>query len=382
MLYYIATSRQADLEGYKLFWAMLFLILMLLCGAGAFYLAGRIKKLKAIEKLSQKSKKLGWAVSIGTVILLCVILGLIFGMFTAVVLVLHIILVWAVTDLIAFIVKKLSKKELCAEIRAAATAVLLIIYFSYGWYNAHNVIGTDYSVSTDKLTDDIKIAMIADSHMGVTLDGDAFAKALSEIQEQKPDLLFIVGDLVDDGSDKEDMISACEALGEFEATYGVYYVYGNHDKGYSDSIAFTDEELRNELSANGVIILEDEVINIENELCIIGRKDRSDEDRQDISKLLAGIDSSMYTIVLDHQPNDYDAIEEAGADLVLSGHTHGGHIFPAGYVGLLIGANDKVYGYERRSDTDFIVTSGISGWAIPFKTGCVSEYVIIEIDAE
>lgn len=382
MLYYIATSRQADLEGYKLFWAMLFLILMLLCGAGAFYLAGRIKKLKAIEKLSQKSKKLGWAVSIGTVILICVILGLIFGMFTTVVLVLHIILVWAVTDLIAFIVKKLSKKELCAEIRAVATAVLLIIYFSYGWYNAHNVIGTDYSVSTDKLTDDIKIAMIADSHMGVTLDGEAFAKALSEIQEQKPDLLFIVGDLVDDGSDKEDMISACEALGEFEATYGVYYVYGNHDRGYSDSIAFTDEELRNELSANGVIILEDEVINIENELCIIGRKDRSDEDRQDISKLLAGIDSSMYTIVLDHQPNDYDAIEEAGADLVLSGHTHGGHIFPAGYVGLLIGANDKVYGYERRSDTDFIVTSGISGWAIPFKTGCVSEYVIIEIDAE
>lgn len=365
-----------------MFWAMLFLILMLLCGAGAFYLAGRIKKLRAIEKLSQKSKKLGWAVSIGTVILLCVILGLIFGMFTAVVIVLHIILVWAITDLIAFIVKKLSKKELCAEIRAAATAVLLIIYFSYGWYNAHNVIGTDYSVSTDKLTDDIKIAMIADSHMGVTLDGEAFAKALSEIQEQKPDLLFIVGDLVDDGSDKEDMISACEALGEFEATYGVYYVYGNHDKGYSDSIAFTDEELRNELSANGVIILEDEVINIENELCIIGRKDRSDEDRQDISKLLAGIDSSMYTIVLDHQPNDYDAIEEAGADLVLSGHTHGGHIFPAGYVGLLIGANDKVYGYERRSDTDFIVTSGISGWAIPFKTGCVSEYVIIEIDAE
>jgi len=382
MLYYIATNRQADLEGYKLFWAMLFLILMLLCGAGAFYLAGRIKKLKAIEKLSQKSKKLGWAVSIGTVILLCVILGLIFGMFTAVVLVLHIIIVWAVTDLIAFIVKKLSQKELCAEVRATATAVLLIIYFSYGWYNAHNVIGTDYSVSTDKLTDDIKIAMIADSHMGVTLDGEAFAKALSEIQEQKPDLLFIVGDLVDDGSDKEDMISACEALGEFEATYGVYYVYGNHDRGYSQSIAFTDEELRNELSANGVIILEDEVINIENELCIIGRKDRSDEDRQDISKLLAGIDSSMYTIVLDHQPNDYDAIEEAGADLVLSGHTHGGHIFPAGYVGLLIGANDKVYGYERRSDTDFIVTSGISGWAIPFKTGCVSEYVIIEIDAK
>lgn len=365
-----------------MFWAMLFLILMLLCGAGVFYLAGRIKKLRAVEKLSQKSRKLGWAVSIGAVILLCLVLGLLFGSFTAIVLILHIILVWAIVDLLALIIKKLSKKELCAEIRAIVTAVLLIAYFSYGWYNAHNVIETDYSVSTDKLTNDIKIAMIADAHMGVTLDGESFSDELENIQKHNPDILFIVGDLVDDDTSKEDMISACDALGEFETKYGVYYVYGNHDRGYSDSIVFTDEELRKELSANGVIILEDEVINIENELCIIGRKDRSDENRQDISELFTGIDSSMYTIVLDHQPNDYDAIEETGADLVLSGHTHGGHIFPAGYVGLLIGANDKVYGHENRGGTDFIVTSGISGWAIPFKTDCVSEYVIIEIDGK
>ena len=84
-------------------------------------------------------------------------------------------------------------------------------------------------------------------------------------------------------------------------------------------------------------------------------------------------------IMLDHQPNDYAAEEASGVDLVLSGHTHGGHIFPAGLLGVWMGANDKTYGYERRGGTDFFVTSGISGWVIPFKTGCISEYVVIDI---
>jgi len=68
------------------------------------------------------------------------------------------------------------------------------------------------------------------------------------------------------------------------------------------------------------------------------------------------------------------------ADLVLSGHTHGRHIFPAGLIGLISGANDKVYGAEHIDNTDFVVTSGISGWAIPFKTGTISEYVVIDIN--
>ena len=66
-------------------------------------------------------------------------------------------------------------------------------------------------------------------------------------------------------------------------------------------------------------------------------------------------------------------------DLVFSGHTHGGHIFPTGQIGLLIGANDCRYGAQTRGSTQFVVTSGISGWAVPFKTGCWSETVIIDI---
>ena len=94
---------------------------------------------------------------------------------------------------------------------------------------------------------------------------------------------------------------------------------------------------------------------------------------------LEGRTGQKNSIVLDHQPHDYDAQTAAGVDLVLSGHTHGGQLFPVNYMGEWTGENDKTYGLEKREHTNFIVTSGISDWAIKFKTGCKSEYVVINI---
>ena len=55
---------------------------------------------------------------------------------------------------------------------------------------------------------------------------------------------------------------------------------------------------------------------------------------------------------------------------------------PAGIIGTATGTNDRTYGSEVRDDTAFVVTSGISGWAIPFKTGCRSEIVVIRVRGE
>lgn len=71
---------------------------------------------------------------------------------------------------------------------------------------------------------------------------------------------------------------------------------------------------------------------------------------------------------------------ETAADLVVSGHTHGGQLFPINRAGEWIGVNDKTYGHERRGGVDFIVTSGISCWALRFKTGTKSEYVMITVN--
>lgn len=81
---------------------------------------------------------------------------------------------------------------------------------------------------------------------------------------------------------------------------------------------------------------------------------------------------------------DYEAQKDANVDLVLSGHTHGGQLFPLMTIEnhSNIAEDDRVYGYEKSENTNFIVTSGISDWAIKFKTGCKSEYLIINIEGQ
>ena len=187
---------------------------------------------------------------------------------------------------------------------------------------------------------------------------------------------------------KQDMIDACHALSKLNPTYGVYFVFGNHDKGYYDPEyrGYDGDDLIKELEKNGVHVLQDDVELIDDRFYLIGRQDRSEEQkggsRASMQKLTENLDTSKYSIVLDHQPHDYDNQAAAKVDLVLSGHTHGGQFFPINYVGEWSGENDKTYGLETRDVTNFIVTSGISDWAIKFKTGCKSEYVVIDIEGK
>ena len=279
-------------------------------------------------------------------------------------------------------------KTKSSRFRPYWTGIFVLIftaaYLIYGYLNVNHVRETTYRVETEKSigVPSFRIALIADSHLGTTLDGERFAREMERIQKTSPDILVIAGDFVDDGTLTEDMVRACEALGEMKTTYGVYYVFGNHDKGYFHSRSFDEQDLRVELQKNHVTILEDEVVEIGDGILLAGRQDASEESRKTAAEVLEGQDKQKYIIMLDHQPNDYGAEEKAGADLVLSGHTHGGQMIPITFVGELLGVNDSTYGRKNRGNSVFIVTSGISDWAIKFKTGTISEYVLIDVTGE
>ncbi len=234
--------------------------------------------------------------------------------------------------------------------------------------------------------ENLRIVQIADSHVGNTFDGEGFLKHVQAMQAENPDLVVITGDFVDDDTSREDMIAACRALGTLETTYGVFYVFGNHDKGYygPEFRGYSGQDLVDELEKNRVTVLQDQIVPLGDSFYLIGRQDRFEEhrpgsSRASMEKLTAGLDPNRYSIVLDHQPYDYDAQEAAGVDLVLSGHTHGGQFFPFNYMGQWTGIDAKTYGLEKRSSTSFIVTSGIADWALKFRTGCRSEYVVVDV---
>ena len=366
-------------------WFILILSLLALTGAGILFLAGRIGRFAFIRKLSGNRNALSYLLGLAAAILSTAIIWLSIGFMNAIVCMLHLVIFWIVWDVIFQIVQKRQKPESDRYYAGAVAVIITICYLASGWYQAHHVVATIYDVSTEKKVNSLRVAALSDSHVGTTFDGNTFARHLKTIEAQNPDLLLIVGDFVDDDTSKEDMIRSCEALGAVKTTYGVYFVFGNHDKGYSTSFrGYDGDDLRSELEKNGVHVMQDDVELVDDRFYVIGRKDRFDESRSGrmtMDELVTDLDPDKFKIVLDHQPQDYKAQAKAGVDLVISGHTHGGQLFPLMVIENLIKItpDDKVYGYEKRGDTNFIVTSGISDWAIKFKTGCKSEYLIVDI---
>ena len=367
-------------------WMILMIVLFALTIAGVCYLANRIGKFALIQKLTRGKKVARMLAGLLIAAALTAVIWLAWGSMNAIVCVLHLIIFWLVSDGIFALIKKRRKKPFTRYYAGIAAITVTICYLGVGWYQAHHVWQTAYQIQTDKNVGDLRVAVFSDSHTGTTFHGDGFAEHMKEIEAQNPDLVLIVGDFVDDDTSKEDMIRCCEALGEMKTTYGVYFVFGNHDKGYysPDYRGYDGDDLIAELEKNNVHVMQDDVELIDDRFYLIGRTDKSEEyasGRKTMEELTADLDPDKFSIVLDHQPEDYDAQAKADVDLVLSGHTHGGQLFPLRPIEELTNMtpDDRIYGYEKRGNTNFIVTSGISDWAIKFKTGCRSEYLMLEI---
>ncbi len=356
--------------------------------AGGIYLFTRFQKFKVVQDLSRGRKWIRRGLAL--IPILIFIIFCLFDMMNSIIVLLHFMVFWALADLGAFLwrILRRKKKEKNPEVKRPYWLGLGVILFTtgylcVGWYLAHHVWVTTYTLSTEKSLgqEKLRVVLFADSHVGALFDGEGFAEEMQRIQAEQPDLVLIAGDYVDGGTTKEDMIRACQALGDLKTTYGVFYAIGNHDRGYFRSRNFSYEELLQELEKNGVRNLRDEAELLNDSFYVVGRLDKSVKDRKNMETLCKDLrlDPEKYTIVMDHQPGDYAAEAEAGVDLVVSGHTHGGQLIPINRIGEMIGVNDRTYGLETRDKTTFIVTSGIADWSIGFKTGTKSEYVVIDI---
>lgn len=368
-------------------WAAIFGIVVIAAIGAVAYLCNRVYRFAGVDKkiVVRATRRLRKFECVTCVLIAILVLCLALGYINAVVAVIHLVVFWLLSDLLFYIIKKIRRKGFAYNFAGALAVMTTVIYLSVGWVLAHNVWVTHYDIRTDKAVGDLRIVMFADSHIGSTFDGDGFKAHVQKMQKYDPDIVIIAGDYVDDDTSREDMIKSCRALGTLRTTYGVYYAFGNHDKGYySDSHrSYSAADLIAELKKNDVIILQDEVRLVDDRFYIIGRQEadeiRRGTARAEIAELTGGLDGDKFSIVINHQPTDYAAESKAGVDLVLSGHTHGGQMVPIGAISDLFGMNDRVYGREKRGSTDFIVTSGISDWAFGFKTGCYSEFVVIDV---
>ncbi|MEV6341581.1 metallophosphoesterase [Nocardia vinacea] len=216
-----------------------------------------------------------------------------------------------------------------------------------------------------------RIAVVSDIHLGPIL-GRGFAERVVEtINGTQPDLIAVVGDLVD-GS-VEHLRSAVEPLARLHARYGAYFVTGNHEyfSGAEQWIEHV-QELGLRLLANSHTELP--------YFDLAGVNDIQGErtgQGPDFAAALGDRDLARTAVLLAHQPVQIHDAVEFGVDLQLSGHTHGGQLWPGNYLAGL--ANPTVAGLERYGDTQLYVTRGAGAWGPPVRVGAPSDITVVEL---
>ncbi|MER6143570.1 metallophosphoesterase [Streptomyces sparsogenes] len=218
-----------------------------------------------------------------------------------------------------------------------------------------------------------RIAVVSDIHLGPILGRAHTRRVVETINRTSPDLIAVVGDLVD-GS-VEDLGPAAEPLRALRARHGSYFVTGNHEY-YSGAREWVDH-----VRELGLRPLENQRAELGG-FDLAGVNDVAGEDEgqgPDFEAALGDRDPARACVLLAHQPVViHDAVDH-GVDLQLSGHTHGGQMWPGNYVAEL--ANPTAAGLDRYGDTQLYVTRGAGAWGPPVRVGAPPDVTVVELAA-
>ncbi|WP_406394326.1 metallophosphoesterase [Streptomyces sp. NBC_00882] len=255
---------------------------------------------------------------------------------------------------------------------AAAAAVGTVGYGTYGVLRGPGVKRVTVPLAKlPRAAHGYRIAVVSDIHLSPVLGRGFARKVVDTINSTRPDLIAVVGDLVD-GS-VTDLGPAAAPLAQLEARHGSFFVTGNHE--YFSGAEQWVEEVRR----LGLRPLE----NDRTELAwfdLAGVNDIAGESEgqgPDFAKALGDRDTARACVLLAHQPVQiHDAVDH-GVDLQLSGHTHGGQLWPGNL--LAEAANPTVAGLERYGDTQLYVSRGAGAWGPPTRVGAPSDITVIEL---
>lgn len=281
----------------------------------------------------------------------------------------------------------------------AGFALLFCIFISlsisiYGKANAQHLWLTKYSVNIDKIVNkhgEMRIALASDLHIGADSKPSLVQKMVNTINEQDADVVLIAGDLFNSSFEEiENPQEYIDILKGLESKNGVYVVYGDHDvesrllAGFDITDYSTQRrstEMDKFVEECGFTVLDDKVVIIDG-VQIAGRIDGTvtgtDATRRATAhELLGSCDVMMPVIAVEHEPLDFKALRTAGADIVLSGHTHAGQIFPGNLIMRFLSNN--TYGFRTVNGCKSLTTSGVGYYGPPIRVGTHSEVVALDI---
>jgi uncharacterized protein len=227
--------------------------------------------------------------------------------------------------------------------------------------------------------DGTTIVQLTDVHVGPTIRRDFIEQIVQTTNALEPDVIAITGDLVD--GTVEELRDHIAPLGRLKARYGVFFVTGNHEY-YSGAREWCEE-----LGRLGIRVLRNERVSIgdgEHSYDLCGIDDTTagqflSDHGPDLEKALAGRDPSRELVLLAHQPRALFEAVERGVGLQLSGHTHGGQIWPWNFMVRL--QQPVVSGLEKIKDTFVYVSNGTGYWGPPMRLAAPAEITRLRLSS-
>ncbi|GJF31640.1 membrane protein [Kitasatospora sp. NE20-6] len=216
-----------------------------------------------------------------------------------------------------------------------------------------------------------RIAIVSDIHLGPVLGRSHTRRIVDAVNATQPDLVAVVGDLVD--GTVADLGIAADPLARLQARHGSYFVTGNHE--YYSGV----EEWVHRVSELGVHPLRNARVEMPG-FDLAGVNDISGGDHgdaPDYDRALGDRDTTRAAVLMAHQPVMIHQAVRHGVDLQLSGHTHGGQLWPGNLLAAL--GNPTVAGLDRYGDTQLYVTRGAGAWGPPVRVGAPSDITVVEL---
>ncbi|AWK11046.1 hypothetical protein DDQ41_21430 [Streptomyces spongiicola] len=255
---------------------------------------------------------------------------------------------------------------------AAAAAAGTVGYGTYGVLRGPSVKRVTVPLARlPRAAHGYRIAVVSDIHIGPVLGRAHTQRIVDAINATQPDLVAVVGDLVD-GS-VADLGSAAEPLARLRARDGSFFVTGNHEY-FSGADAWVDH-----VRELGLTPLRNDRVEIGG-FDLAGVDDVAGEREgqgPDFARALGDRDRARAAVLLAHQPVVIHEAVRHGVDLQLSGHTHGGQLWPANYLAAM--ANPTLAGLERYGDTQLYVSRGAGAWGPPVRVGAPSDITVVEL---
>jgi len=225
-----------------------------------------------------------------------------------------------------------------------------------------------------------RIVQISDLHIGQLMTGSKLREIVEQVNELNPDLIAITGDLADGSIEK--LVGEVQPLKDLKAPHGVYFVTGNHE--YYNGV----EDWVREIGNLGIRVLNNENQKIskgDEFIYLAGVTDHAaksfgEHHAPDFEKALGGLEKDKKKVLLAHQPIATREAAEFGTDLILSGHTHGGQIWPFTYMVFL--QQPYLKGFYRHKNTQLYVNQGTGCWGPPMRVGSYNEITEITLTQE